>query len=290
MRKIFGLILLLLFVISSTIFFLLLNFKIGLFNADRLKFYLKESNAYKIAAANLRESIVQKSDFSLNEGAFLETLTEAVSPELLAQFAESVIDRAFVFWQNPSQQFSLPTAQIGLEITQSLKDKSGFPPEFIEAGFSANPQLKYLQNDYVLNVSPVIQKTLYWSRQMILLFGLLAFVFLLLLFFLCGSSASPRFVWLGSAILILGLEFLLLTFGAALLLPAEFQDIMAQFNIISPKIFVGAEKLFALVLNNQKAYLIAETIGALALGLFLIFFGRAVREEKLSLLSDQISK
>ncbi|MDD5045425.1 MAG: hypothetical protein PHG51_07805, partial [Candidatus Omnitrophica bacterium] len=148
MKKLLGLIFLLLFIIFSVLFLLVLNLKLGLYSPEKIKSVAREGGVYELASGIIREDLVKTTE-TIDSGPFLEIITEAVSTENLANFGEKTIDNLFAALRDPKshQQLTIPTSQLGDKIKSVAAEKFDLNSADVSLGALSDTSLEILEKD-----------------------------------------------------------------------------------------------------------------------------------------------
>lgn len=294
MRKFLGLIFVVLFAISTFILMVTLNIRFGLISAPKIKMLASESNIYEIAAGSIREQLAAQAGNTVSDGQILEIITEAVSSKNLQEVSESGIDSFFNAVNDPehNSQIIIPTSKLGQDIIQVAEQKLGVA-NLAEAIQSQNLEgapdvVKMLQEDQVIDLSSQPIFRVLTQAQYLVLAVIIPCIFLtLLLFFIPSDTASGRFAWLGSGFIFSAIGLAAITAFCYFYAVGFTDKIITSFDFSDQKIVTGAKRLVALVVDNQKLYLLIETISSFVVGLVLILLGRGVKEEKLAMFEDE---
>lgn len=108
MKKFFTFIFSLLSVFFLIIFFVLLNIKISLSSAEKVKSIAAESNFYSVAATYLKNDIVKQSGLSLDQGKNFELLNSTINNESVKPVVDKAIDDIFTAINNKDQSKVIP--------------------------------------------------------------------------------------------------------------------------------------------------------------------------------------
>jgi hypothetical protein len=285
MRKMFGLIIFALFITTAVSFIFLLNIKITLLSAEKVKNTANRSNVYEVVAAALRQSISEEANVELKEGSVLEQLTNSINTETVRTLSEDAIDQIFTILADKNAQPKIVLRMSVLEKKmQESMEKQIAEVTGTSADVSTFIQADSLGGDQAFDIGkfPLAGGLQKYNRSLMILAATLI-LYALLLYFIVSKNNSVRLIWLGSTMLFIGIFFALITYASYKLVPGLFDRLIDSYQFKDPKIITGATKLFLDIIDGQKIILIIETATSLLLGIGLIILGRSIKEEKIQI-------
>lgn len=267
MRKFSGLLILILSVIATLVFFVLLNLSFFT-HENRLKSILSEGNFYDTAALYIKNEIVTKSDFKLNEGSNFEELNQKITALNVKPIIDETIHNIFTTLNDPNA---------GARI---------FPIKFDSQNDSG---LQFSFEKYVNLQQNKIFDIFAQRNYYLLLAAAGLFVLLLIGIFIYSSKTTDRFAYIFIycllTLIFLSIAIVLLKFY----LPNYIDPIVDQSQLFKePKLVATAKKLVTTIINKQAFYYLAEILGFLILTVTMLSIKNFYAKEKLGKIEEKI--
>lgn len=240
-----------LFLNSLIGFVFLLNIKIIIGTPTKLKNLVKESGAYNITAAAIRENIASY-NADLNQGNLMEKLNEQIDPATFQKLAEDYIDQMYTNKTGKMVfKYSMLTEKLGVDV--KIPEDQNYNYEI-----------------------PVI--TFANLNKMLLASVVSALIFLGLYFLLVGQSLKQKFRWLGIALIffIIGLGSIL---ASIFIVPNILESLIKSYNVENQKIVNGLIKASQSLLDSQKFYLYLEIILTILVASVLFIISKLAKED-----------
>ncbi len=265
MKKVISHLLLVIFLLSALIFFVLLNIKLSALSPAKTKSIATESNFYSFAASFVKDNIVKSSNLALNQGSNFELLNQSITADSVKPTIDGVIDQLFEILNGSNSRILIP-----VKISSTASDSTNFT-------FEKNINLTD-------NVAFGILKKL---DILLVALGLLALITLLLAAALAGgiNQKLRRFgLVLIFLTIILASICAVMTFAVPHYLPA----LIAKTSFFQDgKLVNGLQKLITVALSRQTIYYIIEVISIFIIGIVAMFIAKAETKEK-SQITDQL--
>lgn len=232
MRIFLGIIFGLFFLIFSTVFLLVVNASFTILQPNYVKNLAKEANLYDKIPQIIGENILKEGNIPAElQDSFLESVRRAVTPQMVRDHLNSMIDQMFSNQDVISEDMSdinsiiINDTDLGFLISDSEK-----------SAFSNTVRFNKKENDFgrfVINKTKIL---------LISLAGSIAF--LLLLFFIASKNYKSRLKWAGAYLAVLA--FLILTNFLLL----RFVDFQPLINLIKKENSLSQTLDQAIVITN----------------------------------------
>lgn len=252
--RFFRFIIFILLINSIISFAAVLNMKMAFGNPDRLKSILKESDAYNIASAAIRENIV-KQNAGIDSGNLFETLNEKVGPSGLQTLAEDFIDQLYDQQSGGKKEIVLKYSLLQEKLGPDIQLPADKPYTF------ESPVLTFANLNKML-----------WASFISLLLALALHITLI------GSTSKQKLKWLGISLILSTISFAGIV-AALFLIPNTAQNLMQTYQIESQKIANALIKAIQAVIDTQKVYYYIELGATLSLSVILFVLSKIAKED-----------
>jgi hypothetical protein len=267
MRKAFGIFFLIDAVVVALLFFVLLNFSFFI-NENRIKSLLNDSNIYDTAAFYIKNEIVTKSDFKLDEGSNFEEINKAISAENIKSTVDTAIGNFFIALKNPTDNNLV--FPVRFNITQNENAQFNFEKYF------------NLKNNLAFEIL---------TRKYLILLGLAV---LSVLFFIIGAllysrKAKDDLTYLGLYTLLIAILLAGCVVALREYVPRLIDIGVSKSNVFQePKLQVSLERLLSLITDRQTIYYIIESISLFVAALLAFFLRKILAKEPLDKIGTKI--
>lgn len=289
MRKFFALIFIIGFLFAVVPLLILVNLRMTILSADKVKALLSNSNVYEFMGAGIRETIVSEADTGVENGQFMEILNESLNTETLQKVTEDTVDQIFVLANDPNadQKITIKMSQVEDRMKQVIKDKNyGSDIKLLNesGGVASTLGNAPFGGDQVYTIDQFpVAGSLVRFTQGLLISAISTIVLLLIIFLVSSGSTGARFKWIGSTFLVLGIVMLGLSYINIYFLPSQFGNIVNQFELRDSRFIAGATKFVTNLNATQKIPLLIEAVVSFVLGIIFIIIGSTFRQEKIEI-------
>lgn len=252
-------------VVSAVIFFVLLNLSFFI-NENRIKGILERGDFYNAASFYIKNEIVTKSDFKLNEGTNFEDLNRVINAENIKEIIDNGLHSIFAFLKNPGNSQKVFPIKFNGENSDGTKF-------YFEKYFNIQNNLIF----EILSKREIFLLAIGGASVIFLLFGLL--------FFIKNPKGGLAYLGVFSLILIAILTTLAI---AMRLFNIEYMDnLVKQINLFQEaKLQVILKRLLLIMVDKQFYYYLLEIISFLVLSITFFSLRKMLVREDL----DEIGK
>jgi|GEM_PF-2307246 len=252
MKKFFAILIILLLVPLFIVLLFTINLKFALFNPQKLKAVISDSNLPAIVTSYVQDKIIKDNNLKLDEGQTLEDLNAGINKEEISKNLNGAIDQFFAGISDPSSKdinfaISLPMQIDGQNMGYEKKlDLS-------------NPTY------HLLGQINIFILTLLGAS----IFGLLIFILLI------SDRAKGRLQALGIYLIIGAALAFLLNLIVNFLLPGLASALLKASDFIKePLLITGVQKTVESIFQDQKLWYYIESGSLLILGLIVLWLSK----------------
>jgi hypothetical protein len=267
MRKFFGSIFLALAIISTVVFFILLNLSFFA-SENKIKGILEKGKFYDSIAFYIKNEIVTKSDLKINEGTNFEDLNQTVSADNIKN-----------------------TIKNGLhDIFSSLKDPNSAERVFPIRFYNENADGSKLYFEKYFNIRDNLAFDILSRKNIILLIsGVLSLALLLIGILIFSKKTQDSLMFLGAYSLSTMLFLAIIMVLLKILESNYMQTFAGQINLFNDaKLLAILKRLLSAIMNSQFYYYLLETVGLFALSITSFSLRKMLLREELADIDKKI--
>lgn len=267
MRKFFGSIFLALAIISTVVFFMLLNLSFFA-SENKIKGILEKGKFYDSIAFYIKNEIVTKSDLKINEGTNFEDLNQTVSADNIKN-----------------------TINNGLrDIFSSLKDPNSTERVFPVKFYSDSTDGTKLYFEKYFNIRDNLAFDILSRKNTILLIsGAASLVFLLIGILIFSKKSQDSMMFLGTYSLSTMIFLIIIAVLVRLLASDYMQTFAGQINLFNDaKLLAILKRLLSMIMNSQFYYYLLEIISLFTLSITFFSLRKMLLREELADIDKKI--